>query len=27
VKVDYSDTLEKLSGMLKYISRLEGCNE
>jgi len=27
VKLDYSDNSDKLSGMLKYISRLEGCNE
>ena len=27
VKVDYNDTSDKLSGTLKYISRLEGYNE
>jgi hypothetical protein len=27
VKLDCNETSDKLSGMLKYISRLEGCNE
>jgi hypothetical protein len=27
VKLHYSDASDKLSGMLKYISRLEGCIE